>query len=48
MAVKMVPYFDEKGDFIFETFETGNQTLVVSYVGYETYEILHNIDEIKK
>ena len=35
---------DENGEFQFETYEMGLQILVVSYVGYETYEQEHNID----
>ena len=35
---------DEKGEFQFETYEVGLQILVVSYVGYETYEQEHDID----
>ena len=35
---------DENGEFQFETYETGLQILVVSYVGYETYEQEHDID----
>jgi hypothetical protein len=35
---------DENGEFQFETYESGLQTLVVSYVGYETYEQEYNID----
>ena len=35
---------DENGEFQFETYESGLQTLIVSYVGYETYEQEHNVD----
>ena len=35
---------DENGEFQFETYESGLQTLVVSYVGHETYEQEYNID----
>tara|TARA_Y100001970_G_scaffold293664_1_gene442110 strand:+ start:5301 stop:7553 length:2253 start_codon:yes stop_codon:yes gene_type:complete len=36
---------DVNGEFIFETYESGLKTLVVSYVGFESYEELHNINE---
>ena len=29
---------DDKGSFAFETYETGFQTLVASFIGYETFE----------
>ena len=32
------------GEFSFETYESGLQILIISYVGYETYEANHNID----
>ena len=35
---------DLNGEFAFETYEIGLQTLVVSYVGFETYEIEFNIN----
>ena len=35
---------DLNGEFAFETYESGIQTLVVSYVGFETYEIEFNIN----
>ena len=35
---------DLNGEFAFETYESGIQTLVVSYVGFETYEIVFNIN----
>ena len=34
---------DEKGNFSFKTTETGSQTLVVSYVSYERFEIIGDI-----
>jgi len=36
---------DIKGEFVFETYESGIQILIVSYIGYESYEFEHNIDE---
>ena len=36
---------DDKGSFAFETFETGNQTLIISFIGYESYEKEYNVDE---
>ena len=36
---------DDKGSFAFETYETGNQTLIISFIGYESYEKEYNIDE---
>ena len=36
---------DSNGEFIFETYESGIQILIVSYIGYESYEFEHNIDE---
>ena len=38
---------DDKGEFQFETYEMGLQILVVSYVGYETYEQEHDINIIR-
>ena len=38
---------NEKGEFEFETYETGSQILVVSYVGYQTYKQEHNIDIVR-
>ena len=35
---------DELGSFAFDTVETGEQTLIVSYIGYETYEMIVNVD----
>lgn len=35
---------DENGSFAFSTDETGTQVLIVSFIGYETYEKNHNID----
>ena len=36
---------DDKGSFAFETYETGNQTLIISFIGYESYEKEYNVDE---
>ena len=36
---------DSNGEFIFETYESGTQILIVSYIGYESYEFEHNFDE---
>ena len=36
---------NEKGEFQFETMESGMQTLVISYVGFSTFENEYNIDE---
>ena len=35
---------DDKGSFAFETYETGIQTLIVSFIGYESYIKEYNID----
>ena len=35
---------DENGNFSFKTTETGSQTLVVSYVSYEKYEMIGDIN----
>ena len=35
---------DDKGSFAFESSESGLQTLIVSFIGYETYEAQHNVD----
>ena len=34
---------DDKGSFAFDTFEIGLQTLIVSFIGYETYEVQHDV-----
>ena len=36
---------DDKGSFAFETYETGNQTLIISFIGYESYEKVYNVDD---
>ncbi len=36
---------DINGEFIFETYESDVQVLVVSYVGFESYQAEHNINE---
>ena len=36
---------DEKGEFIFETFESGSQNLIISYVGYEEYKLTIDLDQ---
>ena len=33
------------GLFAFDTTESGNQTLIVSYIGYETYEEIHDLNQ---
>ena len=35
---------DDKGSFAFETYETGIQTLIVSFIGYESYIKEYDID----
>ena len=35
---------DDKGSFVFETYETGIQTLIVSFIGYESYIKEYDID----
>ena len=35
---------DDFGSFAFDTLESGLQTLIVSYIGYETYEQIYNLD----
>ena len=39
---------DDKGAFAFDTLESGLQTLIVSYIGYETYKEEYNLDENKQ
>lgn len=36
---------NEKGEFVFETFESGVQNLIVSYVGYDDYRLSINLDQ---
>jgi len=36
---------DDKGSFAFDTYETGLQTLIVSFIGYETYKKEYNVNE---
>ena len=36
---------DDMGSFAFDTTESGNQTLIVSYIGYETYEETHDLNQ---
>ena len=36
---------DEKGEFGFETFETGEQVIIVSFVGFEEFSQTINITE---
>tara|TARA_B100000965_G_scaffold44392_1_gene32531 strand:- start:3187 stop:5448 length:2262 start_codon:yes stop_codon:yes gene_type:complete len=35
---------DDKGSFAFDTSESGLQTLIVSFIGYETYEAQQNVN----
>ena len=39
---------DDMGLFAFDTTESGNQTLIVSYIGYETYEEIHDLNQNSK
>ena len=36
---------DDKGSFAFDTYESGIQTLIVSFIGYETYKEEYNVNE---